>query len=127
VLRQDVIDANPEAATGLLNAWNKAIDFWKENPDEAAEIMAQGLGGFYETGADINADLAGATLFDNDKNVTFFGGTEEGTALSTLAFAIDFYTSIEVISEPCAPEDLIDASFLVPEAMSTPEATEASS
>lgn len=128
VLRQDVIDEHPEAATGLLNAWNKSIDFWKANPDEAATIMAQGLAGFYESAADINADLAGVTLFDSDKNLAFFGGMGDGTATSTLAFATDFYSSIGVISNPCTPDQLIDSSFLLPEGMMemTPEATASS-
>ncbi len=130
VLRQDVIDANPEAAQGLLNAWNKAIDFWKANPDEAAEIMSKGLGSFYDSADAVNADLAGVTLFDADKNAAFFGGTGEGTATSTLDFATEFYTSLGNITNPCTADQLIDASFVAPEGMmpmATEEATEASS
>jgi NitT/TauT family transport system substrate-binding protein len=128
VLNQDVIDEHPEAAVGLVNAWNKAIDFWMANPDEAATIMAEGIGGFYETGDDINADLGGVTLFDAEKNAEFFGGTGEGTAQGTLEFALDFYTSSGVITDPCAPEDMLDSTFVVPEGAmeATAEATEAS-
>jgi NitT/TauT family transport system substrate-binding protein len=127
VLRQDVIDEHPEAAQGLLNAWNKSIDFWKANPDEAAAIMSEGLGSFYDSADAVNADLAGVTLFDAEKNAEFFSGTGEGTASATLDFATEFYTSIGTITNACTADQLIDASFVAPEAMATPEATEASS
>jgi NitT/TauT family transport system substrate-binding protein len=128
VLRQDIIDEHPEATQGLINAWNKSIEFWKANPDEAATIMAEGLGSFYETADDINADLGGVTLYDAEANHTFFSGTDEGSALGTLNFALEFYTASGVITDPCAPEDMIDSSFVVPEGMAeaTAEATEAS-
>jgi NitT/TauT family transport system substrate-binding protein len=117
VLCQDVIDDQPETAIGLVNAWYSAIEYWKENPDEAAAIMAEGLGGFYESADDINADLGGVTLLDEEANQSFFGGTEEGSALGTLSFALDFYTSSGVITDPCAPEDMLDSTFVLPEGM----------
>ena len=43
----------------------------KANPEDAAAIMAKGLGSFYETAADIDADLAGVTLFDQPMNEAF--------------------------------------------------------
>jgi NitT/TauT family transport system substrate-binding protein len=127
VLRGDVIDANPEAAQGLLNAWNKSIDFWKANPDEAAQIMSEGLGSFYDSADAVNADLAGVTLFDAEKNAAFFGSTGDGTASSTLDFATDFYTSLGTITNPCTPDQLIDASFVAPEGMEPMATEEASS
>ncbi len=122
LLRQDIMDAHPEAAPALVAAWNAAIDFWKADPDAAATIMADGLPSYYETAADVNADLAGVTLFDADKNAAFFGATGEGSAVGTLGFAIDFYTALGNITDPCAPEDMIDASLVAP-MMATEEAT----
>jgi len=127
ILRQEVIDEHPEAATGLVNAWYNAIEYWKANPDEAATIMAEGLGGFYETADDINADLGGVNLFDQEANQTFFSGTEAGSALGTVGFALDFYTNSGVITDPCAPADMIDSTFVLPEGpIATEEATEQS-
>lgn len=123
VLRQDVLDFHPEVATGLVNAWNKSIDFWKENPDEAAEIMAAGLGAWYDSGDAVNADLAGVTLFDADTNAVFFSGEGEGSAAGTLQFALDFYTSSGIITDPCTVDEMIDPSYVVPEVAATPEAS----
>jgi NitT/TauT family transport system substrate-binding protein len=127
VLRQDVIEANPEAAQGLLNAWNKSIEFWKANPDEAAQIMSEGLGSFYDSADAVNADLAGVTLFDAEKNAEFYSSTEAGSATSTLDFATDFYTSIGTITTPCTADQFIDSSFVVPEGMEPTATEEASS
>jgi NitT/TauT family transport system substrate-binding protein len=127
VVRGDVLSNNPTVGSALYAAWNQAVDYWKANEDDANEIMAKGLGGFYSSGADIKADLAGATLFDAEKNAAFFNGTDEGTATSTLKFAIDFYTEVGIITSEVTPEDLIDASYVgVPATEATPEATPAS-
>ncbi len=114
VLRSDVMKAKPTVAPGLVKAWMKSIEYWKTNGDDADTIMAKGLGSFYETAADIKADLAGATLFDADYNTKFFTGTDKGTATATLKFAIDFYTKLGIITSPVKAEDLIDSSFVAP-------------
>jgi NitT/TauT family transport system substrate-binding protein len=114
IVRRDVLKANANVGKGLLNAWNKAIDYWKANPDDADSIMQKGLGGFYETPDDIKADLQGATLFDAAHNQQFFGGTGKGTATATLQFAIDFYTKLGVITTPVKAADMIDASYIPP-------------
>lgn len=112
ILRDDVLKSNPDTAKGLVSAWNKAVDYWKQNPDDADAIMAKGLGGFYEKADDIKADLAGATLFDAAHNQQFFGGTGKGTATDTLQFAIDFYTQAGIITQKLNAADMLDASFV---------------
>ena len=94
IMRADVLSANPTVGPALIAAWNKAIDYWKSNPDDADTVMAKGLAGFYNTSDDIKADLAGATLFDADTNAKFFGSTDQGSTISTMKFAIDFYTKL---------------------------------
>ncbi len=122
LLRDDVLSDHPEVAQGLVNAWFEAIDYENQNPDDGAALMQQGLGGFYETPDDIKADLKGATLYGKDKNSEFFGSTGDGTATSTLQFAIDFYSSLNIITTPPKVDDMIDASY-IPPMEGTPEAT----
>src|SRR5258708_24540114 len=120
VVRGDVLQANPTLGKGLMNAWNKSIEYWKANPDDADSIMQKGLAGFYSTPDDIKADLSGATLFDLAHNQTFFSGTGKGTATATLQFAIDFYTKLKIITTPVKAADMIDASYIPPMAASPP-------
>jgi NitT/TauT family transport system substrate-binding protein len=112
VLRKDVISANAGIGTKLSRAWNKAIEYQKANGDDAAAIMQKGLGGFYEKPDDIKADLAGAKLFDKARNLEFFGGSGNGTAVGTTKFAIDTWTEQGQITTPIKPEDMVDGSFL---------------
>jgi NitT/TauT family transport system substrate-binding protein len=112
VLRGDVIQANPNAAKALVRAWNKSIDYWKSNAEDADTVMAKGLAGFYNTADDIKADLAGATLYDAARNKQFFSGTGAGTAVGTTKFAVDLWTKLGIVTTPIKPEDLSDASFV---------------
>jgi NitT/TauT family transport system substrate-binding protein len=110
VMRKDVLASNPEACQGLVRAWNKAVEYQKANPDEAAAIMAKGLG--YGTADDIKADLAGIVLQGKEGNAQLFAGDGEGTALGTTRFAIDLWTELGRLTTPVKAEDLIEASCL---------------
>ncbi|MCI0530177.1 MAG: ABC transporter substrate-binding protein [Nitrospira sp.] len=112
ILHKEVLAANPEVGHRLVRVWNKSIEYQKANPDDAAGIMAKGLGGFYEKPEDIQADLAGVTFYDKARNAQFFSGNGPGTALATVKFAIDLWTQLGQIPTPLKPEDLIDASYL---------------
>ena len=37
------LEENPELATELLRAWFEAVDWWKANPEEGNQIIAEGL------------------------------------------------------------------------------------
>jgi NitT/TauT family transport system substrate-binding protein len=110
VMRKDVVVSNPEACQGLVRAWNKAVEYQSANPDEAAAIMAKGLG--YGTADDIKTDLAGIVLQGKEGNAQLFAGDGEGTALGTTRFAIDLWTELGQLTTPVKAEDLIDASCL---------------
>jgi NitT/TauT family transport system substrate-binding protein len=110
VMRKDLLDSKPEACQGLVRAWNKAVEYQNANPDEAAAIMAKGLG--YGTADDIKGDLAGIVLQGKQGNAQFFAGDGEGTALGTTRFAVDLWTELGRLTTPVKAEDLIDASCL---------------
>jgi NitT/TauT family transport system substrate-binding protein len=112
ILRKDVLAANKEVGVKLARAWNKAVEYAKTNPDDAAKIMQEGLGGFYEKPDDIKADLKGVTLYDKARNATFFTGDGAGTAIGTTKFAIDLWTKLGEITTPIKAEDLVDGSYL---------------
>ncbi|MFN8440852.1 MAG: ABC transporter substrate-binding protein [Caldilineaceae bacterium] len=112
ILRKDIISSNPDVATKLNKAWNQAVEYQKANVDDAAKLMQEGLGGFYEKPADIMADLAGVTLYDKARNATFFQGDAAGTAVGTTKFAIDLWTQLGQITKPVKAEDMLDGSHL---------------
>jgi NitT/TauT family transport system substrate-binding protein len=133
VMRQDVLDARPEVAPALIDAWYKSIAYLNSDTEDAETTMAKGLGSFYETAADIAADLKGATMFDQPMNEAFWApgaADEPAKATDTMNFALDTYTRLGVITDPCTSDKLLDASYVVPEGMVAPvmtaEATAAS-
>jgi len=136
VMRQDVLDAHPEVAPALIDSWYKSIAYLNSDTEDAETTMAKGLGSFYETAADIAGDLKGATMFDQPMNEAFWGPgpADVSKATETMDFALDTYTKLGVITDPCTSDKLLDASYVVPNGMMatemapmmTPEATAAS-
>jgi len=112
ILRTDVLTKDKELGTKLARAWNKAVEYQKSNPDDAAKLMQEGLGGFYEKPDDIKADLKGVTLYDKARNATFFTGDGAGTAIGTTKFAIDLWTKLGQITTPVKAEEMVDGSYL---------------
>jgi NitT/TauT family transport system substrate-binding protein len=98
--------AKPETCRALVRAWNKAVEYQKANPDEAAAIVAKGLD--YGSADNVKADLAGIELQGRDENARFFSGTGPGTAQATAAFAIDLWTKAGRLTTPVTVHDLID-------------------
>lgn len=110
ILRKEVLAAHPEAGKRLVRAWNKAVEYHKMNPDDAAVIMAKALD--YEKPEDFKADLAGVTFCGKERNAQLFSGSGPGTALGTVNFAIELWTKLGRITTPIKAEELIDAAYL---------------
>lgn len=110
LLRKEMVAADPETCQGLVRAWNRAVEYQKVNPDEAAAIMAKGLN--YGTAENVKADLAGIAVQGKEENAQFFGGDGPGTALDTARFAVELWTETGRLTTPVKAEDLIDTRCL---------------
>jgi len=72
VVNTKFAEENPETVKAVEEAWYKAIDFMRSNPDEAHELMAKG---FEEvTAEDIAADSEGLKFFGRDENAALISG-----------------------------------------------------
>lgn len=58
VARDAFAAAHPDAVTGILRAYGKALDYWKTNPDDAAAVVGQATG--------VSAAVAAANLREYD-------------------------------------------------------------
>ena len=67
--RTDFIEANPETVRVIVKAYFKAIQFWKDHPDEVAGILAKI---FNDTSEGIARQLNGITILDEEDNRTAF-------------------------------------------------------
>lgn len=64
------LEENPELATELLRAWFEAVDWWKANPEEGNQIVAEGLDWPVE---DVRLTQYGAIMLTLDQNLGAFG------------------------------------------------------
>ena len=109
-MRKDFIKEHPEAVKGITAAWFDAIDFLKENPDEAAEILAKHLG---EKPENVKKELQDVTFYDRKGNQEYFGTKENpGEFYKVAKMASDLWVELKLIPQPVDPQSVIDGSFL---------------
>ena len=68
-IRTDFIESHPEAVQGLLRAYFRGLDFWKEHPREAGVILAREFG---DTPENVQEQMKGITMLDLADNRTAF-------------------------------------------------------
>lgn len=107
--KEDVIKNRPEDVEAFVKAMGQAMDFWKENKEEADEIMAKGLK--IDT-AEFVATEEGLKFFTKEDNVELFGtGDNKGSIYEAAEKAIKFYKEQGIIAEEPNVEDIINPSF----------------
>jgi NitT/TauT family transport system substrate-binding protein len=65
IVREDVIEDDPDIVQGLVNAWGKSIDFYNSNTAQAQKLIADDLGSPL---ADLKTAFDGVTFFDIAQN-----------------------------------------------------------
>lgn len=85
VARQETLEARTAEFAALYRAWQRAVDFARNDPDAADEIMADGLGHWLRH-PDVVSDMrAGIAWYDGAANAALF---DEPGRLGPLAVAI---------------------------------------
>jgi NitT/TauT family transport system substrate-binding protein len=80
---------HPEVVEAVAEAWYKAVDYMKENPEEAYEMMA---GGFEEVSAeDIAGDVEGLQFFGREENETLNDSSTERSIFAISQDMADFW------------------------------------
>jgi NitT/TauT family transport system substrate-binding protein len=109
-IRQDFIDAHPEAVQGLVEAWNEAIEWYKQNPDEGNQIMAKALALSEEEVADM---AKGVQFMGKAENADFLNpALSENTLYSLTEMASRFWLDKGVIKEAVDPQKIIAPQFV---------------
>lgn len=99
---------------GFVRAWQRALDFIQSNPDEAYQIMADGVGGWLEDPNEFKAAASGIEYLGIDRNAEMFGTAEApGVLAGTISDAIAIWSDLGRIKVAgLSADDLIDTSFL---------------
>ena len=109
-LRQDFVEQNPEAVQAIVDAWFDALQFAKDNPEEANEIMAAAMG---QTKEEFEATLPDVKFYDKALNQEYFGSAENpGFLWEVSEKAADFWLAEKLIDSKPAIGDTINGSFV---------------
>ena len=98
---------NPDVVAAVEEAWYKAVDFLKENPEEAYELMA---GGFEEvTAEDIASDVEGLEFYGREENAKLNDADSERSIYKISQDMADFWMA----KGECKTDDLTDFFALI--------------
>ena len=107
VVNTKFAEENPDVVEAVADAWYKAIDFLRENPEEAYELMASG---FEEvTAEDIAADCEGLQFFGMEENEELLGDEGDRNIVAISQDMVDFWME----KGECDTDDLTDFFALV--------------
>lgn len=114
VFRKDVIKSRARDMQHLVDAWVRAVDYWKANPDESNKIMAEAIGGWLKDPKEFAATLTGIRYYDRAALRAFFGTKDRpGAGYRTTQFAIDLWTQLgKAGMKGIKAADILDASFV---------------
>ncbi len=110
---QKVIDQRPDDIKAVVRAYYKALDYLKQNPDDAVKIMAAGVGGFLVNPKDFADTLKYVVFYDKARNASYFNAANDPSVFTTLKNAIEIWGSINPsLGAIPDPKNLVDASFI---------------
>ncbi len=109
-MRKDYVADNPKQVQAFVDSWFEAVEFYKNNEDEAITIMAEALG---QTDKEFKESIKGVSWYDHKKAAEFFGTKENtGQLLELLKAASDIWLEQGIIEKEPKVEELVDYSFI---------------
>ncbi len=110
LFRRDVIKAHPEAIKAVVAGWYRAVDYWKQNPDDADAVMAKAVGGWLKDVKTFKETLDGVRYYDQAINKQYMA--PGGQIYVTAQKAIDTWTAFGRITVKMGAGDLVNAEFV---------------
>lgn len=109
-INETYLKNNPENVKKIMRGWFKAVDFWKNNPTEANEIMAKA----YKLQTQEFADFISGLKWPNyQENLTYFGTQKEHGKIYEVADTFNsLFIELEVIQLKTDVNKAIDRSLL---------------
>lgn len=112
-VRPDIAQQREAELKAFVRAWDRALKFVKQYPDEANKIMAKGVGGWLKDPAIFAETLPGIEYLNTEKNRALFGTPDKpGTLYKTVQFALDIWSDFDKVQVNIKPGDIIDHKFI---------------
>lgn len=110
VVRTEILDKREKELIGVAKAWFDAINYWKENPDDANKIMAKE----YDLNPQEFSDLAKTIRWDDiNSNLLYFGeASVKGMIFSTTQKIMDIAKEDGLINQVLQSDNIIDNRIL---------------
>jgi NitT/TauT family transport system substrate-binding protein len=107
---KDVVSQHPQDVQKIVDAVQKAIDYWRHNTEEANRIMAP----YFQLDATKYATiLSGASFTDIMRNRQYFGTDQERGPIFDVALkASKVWEEAKVIETPVEPKSIISRQFI---------------
>ncbi len=102
----DALSERPGQIAGLMRAWNKAIEFYRSDPEAAQAIIAEGVGASV---ADLETAFKGVEFFDLQQNKTELTGS---FADETVPAVAQVGVDAGILSAEPDYDGLIDPAFV---------------
>jgi NitT/TauT family transport system substrate-binding protein len=100
--KSEWIKSNPDDVKGLIMAWDDAINFIRENPEEGGAIIAKAVGSPKE---EFEPAFKGVRFYNIDENIKFLGGDFQAT-IKTVGEILQVAAPDRIKKIP-APEDIL--------------------
>jgi NitT/TauT family transport system substrate-binding protein len=112
-VRADSMKNREAELKAFVRAWERALKFLDENPNDAHKIMAKGVGGWLKDPAVFAETLPGIEYLTIKKNQALFGTPDKpGTLYKTVQYALDIWSEFGRVQVDVKPSDIIEHKFI---------------
>jgi NitT/TauT family transport system substrate-binding protein len=108
--KADFLKKRGEDVKKIIAAWNEAVKFAADNPQEADAIMAKFTG---QKPEEFTKEKTGVRFYGDKENKEYFGTAKNpGLLYKVTQRAADLWSELKLIKKKPKASDLIDGSFL---------------
>lgn len=110
-----VIEKQPEDVKALVAGLYKAVEYIKQNPEKAYEIMAKGVGGYLSNPKDLAEAAKGVKFYDQAMSEKLLGTPgKAGDIAEIIKLANETWSTLQGKPYAVSYEDLVDTAFVTP-------------
>lgn len=114
-LNCDVIDKQPEDVKALVKGLYKAVEYTKQNPEKAYEVMAKGVGGFLADPKDLAEAAKGVRFYDQAMSEKLLGTPgQPGDIKGIIRLANETWSKLQGKRFDVSYDALVDTRFVTP-------------
>lgn len=108
-VRRDALQDQRGDVAAVIRAYYRAVEYWKNNPEEANEIMGASMG---LSGAEFAEQVSLVKFADPQYTLDKFNRNKPGNVFELSQMASDFYLADGLTQGPVDPESVVDASLI---------------